>query len=38
LDLSAEVRQGRRRKTSIGLRELRRKIYSRAKTEKRWRL
>jgi RNA-directed DNA polymerase len=25
------------RKTSIGLQELRRKIYSKAKTEKRWR-
>jgi len=31
LDLSTEVRQGRMRKTSIGLEELRRKIYSKAK-------
>jgi RNA-directed DNA polymerase len=37
LDLSTEVRQGRMRKTSIWLQELRRKIYSKAKTEKHWR-
>jgi hypothetical protein len=29
-----KVRQGRMIKTSIGLQELRRKIYSKAKTEK----
>jgi hypothetical protein len=34
LDLSTEVRQGRMRKPSIGLQELRRKIYSKVKTEK----
>jgi hypothetical protein len=33
LDLSTEVRQGGMRKTSIGLQELRRKIYSKAKTD-----
>jgi hypothetical protein len=33
LDLSTEVRQGRMRKTSVGVQELRRKIYSKAKTE-----
>jgi RNA-directed DNA polymerase len=32
-----KARQGRMRKTSIGLQELRRKIYSKAKTEKHWR-
>jgi RNA-directed DNA polymerase len=32
-----KVRQGRMIKTSIGLQELRRKIYSKAKTEKHWR-
>jgi len=37
LDLSTEVRQGGMRKTSIGLQELRRKIYSKAKAEKHWR-
>jgi RNA-directed DNA polymerase len=36
LDLSIEVRQGRMRKASIGLQELRRKIYSKAKIEKHW--
>jgi RNA-directed DNA polymerase len=36
LDLSIEERQGRMRKTSMGLQELRRKIYSKAKTEKHW--
>jgi len=34
LDLSTEVRQGRMRKTFIGLQEPRRKIYSKAKTDK----
>jgi hypothetical protein len=33
LDLSTEVRQGRMRKTSIRLQELRRKIYSKVKTD-----
>jgi hypothetical protein len=32
-DLSIKVRQGRMRKTSIGLQELRRKIYSKVKTD-----
>jgi RNA-directed DNA polymerase len=32
-----KVRQGRMRKASIGLQELRRKIYSKAKIEKHWR-
>jgi RNA-directed DNA polymerase len=36
LDLLTEERQGRMRKPSIGLQELRRKIYSKAKTEKHW--
>jgi RNA-directed DNA polymerase len=31
-----KVRQGRMRKASMGLQELRRKIYSKAKTEKHW--
>jgi RNA-directed DNA polymerase len=36
LDLSTEVRQGRMIKASVNLQELRRKIYSKAKTEKHW--
>jgi RNA-directed DNA polymerase len=37
LNLSTEVKQGRMTKASIGLQELRRKIYRKAKTEKHWR-
>jgi RNA-directed DNA polymerase len=36
LNLSIEVRQGRMIKASVNLQELRRKIYSKAKTEKHW--
>jgi RNA-directed DNA polymerase len=36
LDLSTEERQGRMIKASVNLQELRRKIYSKAKTEKGW--
>jgi RNA-directed DNA polymerase len=36
LDLSTEERQGRMIKASVNLQELRRKIYSKAKTEKDW--